>query len=103
MTAESGNEDTYGNGHVDVFGKDDSLKLNDKEVDELFKVVHEAFQAVLGNRNVPLGPHLAGKAVAEGNLAHDLGRSGDTKNSVETLEDVTEDGNVAGCEDEEES
>ena len=93
-------ETTYTNSHVDVLSKDDPLELNDEEVDQLFDIRQDALKRLARDGVVALRAHLAGKTIADGKLANQLGRRRQAKKQVQHAEDIAEDRDVAQREDE---
>lgn len=107
-----------GNGGIDILSENYSLEFNDKEVEQLLKVVGEGIQSLTADSVVLAWAHVRGKASVKDNLAGDFSGSGDcmeirtvcssgnaageltSEDEVESLEDVLEDGDVAGEEDE---
>lgn len=85
----------------DVLDEDDTLELDDEEVDELLGVVQEALKGLLGDDEVLARSHLGGNAIAKESLAYNLGRSSGAEHDVEGLEGVADDVQVASGEDEE--
>lgn len=69
MTIQVG---TYGNGGIDVFGKDDSLGLDDEKVDELLDILKAALEVFAGQGVVLAGTHLGSQATVEDELAGDF-------------------------------
>lgn len=91
---------TYGNRGEDVLSKDDTLRLNDKEVDELMDIADESVECLLGESVVLSRTNLRGKSGAKGTPASNLGDSSHTERHPRSLEGVTQDVKVASGEDE---
>lgn len=89
---------TYSGGSSDVLGKDDSLGLNDEEVDELVDVPNKGIQSLTGNCVVSSRANLGGQTVVKNDLAEDLSEDGYTKDHPRSLEGPSENIQVAGCE-----
>jgi ketopantoate reductase len=68
---------TYANSSPDVFGEDNALELDHEEVDELLKVIEEAFKRLLWDDKVFAGTHAGGQTVSKESMAQDLSRSRD--------------------------
>lgn len=73
----SGRTNSNRNGHV--LHKQDTLRLNDDEVDKLMSVTNEAVDGLTRHRIVSTRAKLRGKAVVKQELAHHLSRDGDAK------------------------
>ena len=73
---------TYSNGDVDVLGENDTLGLDDEEVDKLLEIIRQALERGLWNREVLSWPKLRGEATSDSELPRDLGSSSSTKNQV---------------------
>lgn len=93
---------TYSNGDVDVLSKDNTLGLDDEEVDELLSIVGHALKRCLGDGKVLAWPELRGETTSESQLSNNLCCSGGTKCQVRGLEDVANQVEVSGGEDEDE-
>jgi hypothetical protein len=91
---------TYSNGNIDVLSEDNTLGLDDEEVDELLNIVGHTLQRGLGNGEVLARPELRGKATAESELSDNLRCSSSTEDHVGGLEDVTDQVEVSCGEDE---
>jgi hypothetical protein len=90
---------TYGSGSKDVLGKDDSLGLDDKEVNELMNVPNKGIQSLTRNCVVPTRANLSSKTVVENDLAKHLGKNGYTKDHPRNLESPSEKIQVSRSED----
>lgn len=86
---------TYANSDVDVLGEDNTLRLDDEEVDELLEIIRHALERGLWNGEVLSWPKLGGEATSNGQLPRDLGSSSSTKNHVRSLEHVADQVQVA--------
>ena len=91
---------TYQNGGGNVLGKQNTLGLNDEEVDELMNVANGSVESLLGNRVVLAGPELCREAVVHEELASRLGRDGDGEDHPCELEGPPEDVEVPNRENE---
>jgi hypothetical protein len=89
----------YENSVQDVLSKQDTLELNDEEVDELFHVIKSALEGFLGNRVVAAGAEGASQPLGHDGLPSDFGSGCDAKDDVHAFHDPAEDGEVAACED----
>lgn len=90
---------TYGGGSKDILGKDDSLGLNDKEVDELMNVPNKGIQSLTRHCVVPTRANLSSKAIVENDLTKHLGKNGYTKNHPRNLESPSKKIQVSRSED----
>ena len=64
---------THSDGHCNILGKQNALELNDKEVDELFNVIEESLQGLLGNAVVSTRTKGGSHTGASDSLSNDLG------------------------------
>lgn len=53
---------TYSGGNQDVLNKDDTLRLDDEEVDKLVNIADQGVESILGQGVVFLGAELRGEA-----------------------------------------
>jgi hypothetical protein len=70
---------TYSSGSKDVLGEDDSLSLDNEEVDEFVNVPNKGIQSLTGNCVVSTRANLSSKTVVENSLSEDLSEDGHTK------------------------
>jgi hypothetical protein len=70
---------TYSSGSKDVLGEDDSLSLDNEEVDEFVNVPNKGVQGLTRNCVVSTRANLSGKTVVENSLSEDLSEDGHTK------------------------
>jgi len=90
---------TYGGGSKNVLGKDNSLGLDDKEVNELVNVPNKGIQSLARYCVVSTRANLSSKAVVENGLAKNLGKNGYTKNHPRNLKSPSEKIQVSRSED----
>lgn len=86
----------YKDGGPDVLGEEDTLELNDEEVDKLLDVASDVVESLAGNGVVLPGTHAGCETLAEDELAGKLSGSGDTEDGEGCLQDIALDGDVAG-------
>jgi len=91
---------TYSNGDIDILSKQNPLRLNHEEVDELLNVVGHALQRGLGDGKVSSWPELGGEAPSESRMPNDFRSGRSTKCHVGELEEVADQVEVSGSEDE---
>lgn len=70
---------SYRGGGGDVLGKQDTLGLDDDEVDELVDITKNGVKSLAGDGVVAAGTELAGKASVHDRLASDLSGDGDAE------------------------
>jgi hypothetical protein len=90
---------TYSNGGPDILGEENTLELNDEEVDELLNITSDALEGLAGNCVVFSGAHLGGKTLTEDKVANKLSGGGHAENSEDSLQDISVDGNEASKKD----
>lgn len=86
---------TYSNGGPDILGKEDALELNDEEVQELLNVTGDALEGLARDGVVLPRADLGGDALAEDEVADNLGGGGASENGESGLEQVALDRYVA--------
>ena len=94
-----GTRKTYSDRSPDVLGKEDALRLDDEEVDELVDVAKERIQCLPGNGIVLSGAELGGEARVQQGLTRDLGGHSDTQDHPGELEAPSEHVQVPNQED----
>lgn len=87
---------TYSSRSKDILSKDDSLGLNNKEVDELVGISNHVVESLTGNGVVSTRANLSSQAIVEYDLANNLGEDGHTKDHPRNLESPSEDIQVSG-------
>lgn len=95
-----GSDNTYSCGCKDIFREEDSLGLNNKEVDQLVEISGERIQGLLAYGIVLLGPELADETTAEQSFSRRLSQYSEQKSNPCKLESITQNIKVSGCEDE---
>jgi hypothetical protein len=91
---------TYGKGGVDVLGEEDSLRLDDEEVDELVHITNPSIEVLPRNGVVLARSELGGQAVFENGLTSNLSEDGDAQCHPCNLEKVSRHVDVSGRKDE---
>lgn len=91
---------TYSTRDQNILNKDNSLGLDNKEVDQFMDITNHGIQRVLGNREVFSWTELGGQASGENSLAGEFGQDSDTKSNPGELEEVSEDVQVSCSKDE---
>lgn len=91
---------SYSSGGTDVLSKEDTLGLDDEEVDELVDIANHAVKRRSRDRVVSAGAQLRGEAVVENELAGGLGADGDGESHPGQLERPTDHIEVSSGEDE---
>lgn len=91
---------TYGKRSKNVFSKDNTLSLDDKEVDELVDIPNKNVKSLARDGVVAARSDLSGQTLVEDNLANNLSGNGHTKNHPRNLETPSEDVEVSSREDE---
>ena len=94
-----GARETYSDRSPDVLGKEDALRLDDEEVDELVDIAEERIQCLPGNSVVLSGAELGGEARVQQGLTRDLGGHSDTQDHPGELEAPSEHVQVPNQED----
>ena len=89
------------NSNVDVLSKDDALRLDHEEVDELLDIVEETLKRSLGDGEVLARPELGSETLSNRKLSSNLCGGSGTKYNPGELEDVADDVQVTGGEYEE--
>lgn len=90
---------TYGSRSIDILGKDDTLSLNDEEVDELVDISDHSVKSLSWDSVVLAGADLGSQAVVQEGLSGDLSGDGDAQNHPGKLESPAEDIEVPNRED----
>jgi len=70
-------DSTHSNGGPDVLGEDDSLKLNNKEVDQVLDIFESTFQILTWDGVVLARAHLGGKTTVENEFTRQFRSSND--------------------------
>lgn len=92
----------YGGGGGDALDEEDALGLDDDKVDELVEVADDEVDGLAGDGGVLARAELAGKAVAEDELAGYLGGDADAEGHPRESEDIAGDVKIASGQDERE-
>lgn len=93
-------ECTYSQRSPDVLGKDDTLGLDDKEVNQLMNIADEDVEGLARNGVVATGPELTGYASVHNSLSSGLGGDGDAQDHPCELEAPSDHVQVPNREDE---
>lgn len=91
---------TYQSRSKDVLSKDNTLGLNNEEVDKLIGIAEDGIQSLLGDCVVLFGADLRSKASTEEALTSNLSQNSDTEGHPCSLEAISKDVEVSGSEDE---
>ena len=81
---------TYGQGGADVLGKDNALRLDDTEVDQLVDITEDDVESLAGNSVVAAGTKLAGESSVQNGLASNLSGDSDAKDHPGKLEAISQ-------------
>lgn len=90
----------YDGGGEDVLGEEETLGLDDEEVDELVEIARHGVERVLGQDVVLLRADLRDEAGVEEGLADDLSQDGHAESPPGDLQGVAQEVEVSGGEDE---
>jgi hypothetical protein len=94
---------TYSNRGKHVLCKDNALRLNDEEVDELIEVTSDAIEGRLGNSEILLWAKLGRQALAKDGLTKHFRCNCNPKSHPCKLEAIPENVKVPGSEDEDDA
>lgn len=84
-----GRPKTYSNSSWNVLSKDNTLRLNNKEVDELMNITQSGIQSLLWKSVVLSWANLGGETMGEQSLASNLSNNRDTQGHPCKLEGIT--------------
>lgn len=90
---------TYRSRSTDVLGKENALRFDDKEVDELVDVTEDSVEGLAGNGVVAAGTKLAGDARVHNQLASTLGGDDNAQSHPGRLESIAQRIQVPNRED----
>lgn len=91
--------DTHNRRGRDVLSKQDSLRLDHKEVDELVDITNQRIESLPRNGVVLSRSELGSEAIAKDGLSSNLGQDGDAQSHPGKLESVSNDIEVSSHED----
>lgn len=91
---------SYSSRGPDVLDEENSLGLNNKEVDELMDIANHTINGFAGDGVVFAGSNLRGEAIVNDQLASSLSCDGDTEGNPRQLQAPSNDVEVASSEDE---
>lgn len=91
---------TYSSRNQDILDKDNSLRLDDEEVDQLVNITNNSVQSILGDCKVLSWAELRSQASVENGLTSKLSQDSDTEGDPSKLEDIAENVEVSCGEDE---
>ena len=93
-------ETTYSGRSIDILGEEDTLGLDDEEVDKLLHVADEGVKSFPRNSVVFAGAELGREAVVQEELPGDLGGDGSAESQIGELERPAQNIEVPKQEDE---
>lgn len=94
---------THGSGSKHVLCEDNTLRLNDKEVDQLVDVADNRIKSLFGDGVVLARTELGGKSSAQNGLSNNLGQNSHAQSHPCQPEGISEHVQVPGGEDEDDS
>lgn len=95
-----GRKETYSNRRKHILREEDTLRLNNEEVDELMNIAKERIKCLLGNSEVLLWAELGRKTLTENCFPSYLSGDSNPKSHPCELEGISQDIKVSGNENE---